>query len=122
MKSIPLILASWALLSAGCATVAPTQSARVEYRTQNPERTQIWFFVETGSLEQPAVTLGDNAEFPSVLEIYARPQRYDGMNGVRVNLRFAGPASGKGIAVNILQPGLRRPVRLFPLPTDVAPE
>ncbi len=120
-KFHPLMLIS-IVLASGCATVAPTQSARVEYTAQNPERTQIWFFVETGSLEQPAVTLGDNAGFPSVLEIYARPQRYDGMDGVRVNLRFAGPARGKGIAVNIVQPGLRRPVRLFALPTEIVPE
>jgi len=100
------------LVIAGCATskqatgpLPPTKVYRVTCRaTSTSERLN--FFIATGSFAQPLVTLADNNGYPPVHELYARPLKYRGVDGVGVSVFFTGPAQGKEIAVNVLQEGM----------------
>lgn len=79
------------------------------------------FFVPTGSLKPPIVSLGDNSGFPYVRDVYARGKEYIGMQGVHVTVRFDGEARGDGLAVNITQPDMSGNTTVIPLKSSVIP-
>ena len=100
------------LVIAGCATskqtTGPLPPAKVHRVTCRATSTSshLNIFIATGSLAQPLVTLADNNGYPPVHEIYGRPRKYRGLDGIGVSVFFAGPAQGKEIAVNVLQEGM----------------
>ncbi len=69
------------------------------------------FFVFTGSLEPPFVTIQDNTgDGESVMQhFYARPVIYDKRRGVCVIIRFATPeqAGGRTFHISLYQKGLQ---------------
>jgi hypothetical protein len=76
----------------------------------NRPRRVVAFFVNTGSLAPPIVTLADNGGFPEVQAIYAREQVYKGRRGVVVHLVLAQEtaiASDPSFAMNVWQPDMR---------------
>jgi hypothetical protein len=76
----------------------------------NRPRRVVAFFVNTGSLAPPIVTLADNGGFPQVQTVYAREQVYKGMRGVVVHLVLAQEttiASDPSLAINVWQPDMR---------------
>jgi hypothetical protein len=100
------------LVIASCATpkpaTKPLPAAKVYRVTCRATSTSshLNFFIATGSLAQPLVTLADNNGYPPVHELYARPRGYQGKDGISVSVYFAGLAQGKEIAVNVLQEGM----------------
>jgi hypothetical protein len=83
----------------------------------NKPRRVVAFFVNTGSLAPPIVTLADNGGFPEVQTVYAREQAYKGMRGVVVHLILAQEtdvASDPSFAINVWQPDMRGDGRVIP--------
>jgi hypothetical protein len=78
----------------------------------NAPQQQMDFFVNTGSLDAPLVTLADNAGFPDVQNIYARPKTVEGMQGVLVSLiltRLSVVPARAAFAITIWQPAMPGP-------------
>ena len=78
------------------------------------------FFVQTGSLEDPLVTIADNNGFPLQCTLYARPCTTQSLHGIHVSVIFQGSpptGPGPGFAVNIWQPSMKGPHTVIPRPT-----
>ncbi|MGA2139955.1 MAG: hypothetical protein ABSH14_13945 [Verrucomicrobiia bacterium] len=107
------------LVITGCATSkqapAPLPAAKVYRITCRATSTSshLNMFVATGSLAHPLVALADNNGYPPVRELYARPLKYRGMDGISISVFFDGPALGKEIAVNVLQQGMTSDYQLM---------
>ncbi|MDQ6630881.1 MAG: hypothetical protein M3Y82_03885, partial [Verrucomicrobiota bacterium] len=56
--------------------------------SQNTPGNRVRFFVKTGSMDVPLVTLGDNTYFPEIVVIAAREHRVDKMAGVVIDVVF----------------------------------
>ena len=77
---------------------------------------QIDFFIHTGSLDAPLVTLADNAGFPDILNVYARPKTAGAMQGVLISLILAHPSvvpARAAFALNVWQPAMPGPCTVF---------
>lgn len=80
---------------------------------------QMDFFVYTGSLDAPLVTLADNAGFPDVLNVYARPKTVGAMQGVLVSLilvRASVVPAKAAFALNVWQPRMPGPCTIHKQP------
>lgn len=84
---------------------------------QCPHDYQLIFFVQTRSTNAPVATLADNDGYPLMATLYAKAMEYDGMFGVRLHVVFNtnAPATGVGLAINLLQEGMKGPYTISPL-------
>ena len=83
------------------------QVFRVELGSSDEENAyNLIYFIETGATTEPMVCLADNDGYPEVVELFAHYMKLRGKNGVRVAVIFHKPARGKGISINLFQPGM----------------
>ena len=90
-------------------------TVRVEANQASAQGENLEFFVVTGSLEPPIVSLADNNGFPWVRDLYARQTVFQERWGVHVSVRFEEAAVGNVLAVNIFQPGMQGDFPVIPL-------
>lgn len=89
---------------------------RIQFDAAGASGNNLEVFIITNSLEAPILTLADNNGFPPVKDFYARARTYQGYNGIHLTIRFeSSPASGRGFAVNIAQPGMNGNFPVFPI-------
>ena len=56
------------------------------------DTSRLSFFIPTESLEVPIVTPAHIRGYPQVTVVYSRAETLNGTNGIKVQVRFAGPA------------------------------
>lgn len=90
------------------------ESKRIVFNEASSSGNSLMNFVVTGSPDEPVVCLADNAHFPQVQALYAKHERINGKDGVMVSVFFDGPATGSGLAVNIMQPNMNGDFTVIP--------
>jgi hypothetical protein len=79
------------------------------------------FFVSTGSMEVPIVSIADNNAFPDRCSLYAHEEQLNGKKGVKIDILYVNPVpqglyvipDERGVAVNIDQPGMAPPYDIY---------
>jgi|SRR5580704_4759063 hypothetical protein len=103
------ICAALVLLNSGASDTTTHPDEGPVYRVGSrlkSDSNDLQIFIATGSLENPMVTLADNDGYPVVKDYYARAVTWHHRKGISVTFRFDGPATGREMALNVMQKGM----------------
>jgi hypothetical protein len=91
-----------------CKAVNATIGVQCLAITGRSDSSRLTYFIPTDSMEVPIAVPARIRGFPQVTAVYCRAETLNGKKGIRLQVRFAGPAKGQDVEVNLMQFGMRR--------------